>query len=72
MKKELIALGMILLIAGCTQQTSTYTGAELEELPELSIDGMNELGDLPETNISVDLGGGAIGSNPFPDEPSLI
>ena len=69
MKKALIAIGLVILIAGCTQGSSSLQ--ELGDLPDLTVSGMNELGDLPSVNQTVDIGGGTISSNPFPDQPSI-
>lgn len=69
MKKALIAIGLLLLIAGCTQEAVSLD--ELGDLPDLSTNGMSELGELPSVNQTVDIGGGAINSNPFPDQPSI-
>ena len=71
MKKAIIAIGLLILIAGCTQQSTGSQLEDLSDLPDLTVSGMNELGDLPSVNATVDIGGGAISSNPFPDQPQI-
>lgn len=74
MKKALIAIiGLVILIVGCTQSSSDSSAIteELGELPDLTVSGMKELGDLPSVNQTVDIGGGTISSNPFPDQPQI-
>lgn len=74
MKKIICLMFAAVLIAGCTQTSSSVDLSGLEdlgELPNVTVNGMNELGNLPPTNISIDLGSGMPPSNPFPSEPSL-
>ena len=70
MKKLLIGLLAIILIAGCTQQT-TYTAEDLSDLPDVNVTGMPSLGELPDTEVDVNLSAGLITENPFPSQPSI-
>ncbi|MDD4353334.1 MAG: hypothetical protein PHN56_02650 [Candidatus Nanoarchaeia archaeon] len=75
MKKILILISVMVLIAGCTQPNTSNVDLsgleELGDLPAINASGMGELGSLPSTNISINLDTGMPASNPFPSQPEL-
>jgi len=69
---KLLVIGLILLLFGCTQIPKiSFKAQNLSDLPDLSIEGMPELGSVPSTNITVNIKGFSVQTNPFPDRPSF-
>ncbi|VVB74208.1 Uncharacterised protein [Candidatus Tiddalikarchaeum anstoanum] len=54
----------------CSFKCSTESLGSLGALPNISDNMINDLGNLPPVNISIDISSGLTG-NPFPTEPNM-